>query len=172
MRAFGFAGHDLFLRSQGGDPLPWWGCTLTMERLRQLVATHGNGFRPVEPLSRPLHLRVGCTNSVGVSAVAVGRAPADVAVASAARPVEVVLGLVARIRHRLPAVRAGRAARASRALERAGDPCAASRVVDPASAGGPAALRVTRPAAARGAQSDAAARFVAGIRGAAGNALA
>ncbi len=29
---------------------------LTMERLRQLVATHGNGFRLFEPLSRAFYL--------------------------------------------------------------------------------------------------------------------
>ena len=95
-----------------------------------------------------------------------------VSIASAARPVEVVLGLVARVRRRLPAVRARRAARAARALERVGDPCVASRVVDPASAARPSAVRAARQATARRAQSDAAAAFVAGIRGTAGDALA
>ena len=101
-----------------------------------------------------------------------GTRPADVAIASVARPLEVVLELVARVRRRLPAVRAGRAARAPRALERAGDPCVTPRVVDPAPARRPAAVRAARPAAARRAQSDAAAPLVAGIPGAAGDALA
>src|SRR5207247_11400807 len=38
---------------------------LTMERLRQPVATHGNGFRLFEPLSRAFHLRpiaTGCNH--------------------------------------------------------------------------------------------------------------
>ena len=39
-----------FLAEQARRPPPFLGCTLTMERLRQPVATHSNGFRLFEGL--------------------------------------------------------------------------------------------------------------------------
>jgi hypothetical protein len=49
------------LASQRRDPLPFLECTLTMERLRQLVATHRNGFRLSEPFLVPSHLPLVAT---------------------------------------------------------------------------------------------------------------
>ena len=116
---------------------------------------------------------VGCRNSVGAGGGAAGGAFVDAAVASAARLVEVVLGLVARVCRRVSAVPARRAARAPRALERArGILVLRHELSNPVPAGRSAAVRAKRPIPARRAQPGAAAPLVAGVHRAAGDALA
>jgi hypothetical protein len=72
--------------------------------LRRIVRNVGIG-RGVQKLGR----RLGGRRGTGV---------ADLAIASATRPLEVILGLVAGVRRRLPVVRAGRVAWARRALRK------------------------------------------------------
>src|SRR5919108_1456824 len=65
--AFGFAGLGTSCGAREATPyLSWKGCTLTILGTRQPVATHGNGFRPIEPFSASSHLPLiatGCDRS-------------------------------------------------------------------------------------------------------------